>query len=115
VKIEAPNFVALSDSELETFWRSHQVSDVRNLGDRLLAESLPRFAPRDSHYYPEDLSQRRQAIPMTVIQVAQQLGVTEALVMGWESGMMRPPASLAIIYEILKERIAAGSPDPDQK
>jgi DNA-binding transcriptional regulator YiaG len=106
VKIEAPNLMQMSNSELEAFWLTHQPTEVRNLGDRLLAESLPRFPPREERFYPDDLTEVRQAIPLTIAQMAQALGVTESTVMAWESFMVRPPASLGLIYRAFQPTMA---------
>ncbi|MBX3168543.1 MAG: helix-turn-helix domain-containing protein [Candidatus Eremiobacteraeota bacterium] len=40
----------------------------------------------------------RQSAGFTVAQAAERLNVTPVIVMSWESGEVRPPASLSLIY-----------------
>lgn len=96
-----PDLVAMSDSELRQFWFDHHPDQLKRLGDRLLAESLPRFEPRPEEFYPGDLSQLRLKTRYTQTQLAELLGVTPTVLAAWEEREVRPPASLALIYEKL--------------
>ncbi len=102
MKKPCPDLTALSDSALRDFWSSHQPDQLKRLGDRLLAESLPRIAPRPPEFYAASLESLRQQSNQTQAQMALRLGITPAILAAWESGQVRPPASLSLIYERLK-------------
>lgn len=104
MKKPCPDLVGLSDSELRQFWETHKPQDFKALGDRLLAECLPRFAAREESFYPADLAERRRAIPMNPQQMAELLGVNLSLVRCWEERTLRPPASLSLIYKALSPK-----------
>jgi hypothetical protein len=93
-----PDLVAMSDDELRDFWRHNNPGALKRLGDRLLAESLPRVETRVCDFYAKDLAALRQSAGFTVGQAAELLDVTPVIVMCWESGEVRPPASLSLIY-----------------
>jgi DNA-binding XRE family transcriptional regulator len=93
-----PDLTALSDDALREFWQQHQPHQLKRLGDRLLAESLPKWEPRSPEFCAPDLAERRQALNLTLNQAALQLGVTPVTLAAWESGEVRPPASLPLIY-----------------
>lgn len=93
-----PDLVAMSDDALRDFWQHHKPEQLKRLGDRLLAESLPRVESRVPDFYAEDLATLRQAAGFTVAQASQRLEVTPVILMSWESGEVRPPASLSLIY-----------------
>lgn len=93
-----PDLVAMSDEDLRQFWSQNRPEELKRLGDRLLAESLPRFEPRVEDFYPKDLAERRQSAGLTVSQAAEKLKVSQVVLASWEAGEVRPPASLALIY-----------------
>jgi len=93
-----PDLVAMSDDALRDFWERHTPDQLKRLGDRLLAESLPRVETRVCDFYAEDLAALRQSAGFTIAQAAQRLDVTPVILMSWESGEVRPPASLSLIY-----------------
>lgn len=93
-----PDLVAMTDNELREFWGKTRPEDLKRLGDRLLAESLPRTEWRVCDFYPDNLAGLRQSAGLTVGQAAEKLSVTPVIVMSWESGEVRPPASLSLIY-----------------
>lgn len=93
-----PDLVAMSDDELRDFWSRTAPDQLKRLGDRLLAESLPRVETRVCDFYAKDLAGLRQAAGWTIAQAAEKLDVTPVIVMSWESGEVRPPASLSLIY-----------------
>lgn len=102
MKKPCPDLTALSDSALRDFWSNHQPDQLKRLGDRLLAESLPRVAPRSADFYPTNLESLRQQANLSQAQMALRLGITPAILAAWEGGQVRPPASLPLIYERLK-------------
>lgn len=93
-----PDFTAMTDEQLREFWQQHKPHQLKRLGDRLLAESLPRLQPRSPEFYVPDLAERRLAANLTQAQAALELGVTTPVLAAWESGEVRPPASLPLIY-----------------
>jgi len=93
-----PDLLAMNDDELRDFWGRHQPADLKALGDRLLAESLPRFAPRAEEFYPDNLAERRRALPISSSKMAELLGVNLNVLRSWEAKTLRPPASLSLIY-----------------
>lgn len=93
-----PDFTAMTDDQLREFWKQHKPHQLKRLGDRLLAESLPRLEPRPPEFYVPDLAERRLAANLTQAQAALELGVTTPVLAAWESGEVRPPASLPLIY-----------------
>jgi DNA-binding transcriptional regulator YiaG len=99
MKKMCPDLVGLDDKSLIAFWQEHRVAQLKRLGDRLLAESLPRYEPRDSAFYPNDLAARRQGLNLSLSEAAVKLGVNPVLLAAWESGEVRPPASLGLIYQ----------------
>lgn len=102
MKKPCPDLTTYSDDSLREFWSSHQPDQLKRLGDRLLAESLPRVAARSAEFYSANLESLRQQVNMSQAQMALRLGVTPAILAAWESGQVRPPASLPLIYERLK-------------
>ena len=98
MKKPCPDLVHLDDAALTALWKSHCPNDLKNLGDRLLAESLPRFAPRGPEFYLDDPAQVREKANKTLEQVAKDLDINPFVLEAWESGEVRPPASLALIY-----------------
>lgn len=94
-----PDFTTMSDQALREFWQRNQPQQLKRLGDRLLAESLPKIEPRGPEFYGVDLAARRIALNLTLTQAALNLGVTPAILAAWESGEVRPPASLPLIYD----------------
>jgi DNA-binding transcriptional regulator YiaG len=88
----------LSDEDLRSFWAQHKPEDLKLLGDRLLAECLPRYPERPGDFYAADLDQVREGLGLTVETVARRLGVSRTMLRCWEQGDIRPPASLKLLY-----------------
>lgn len=101
MKKPCPDLVALDDASLTDFWKAHKPTDFKNLGDRLLAESLPRFAQRGPEFFLENAAQEREKKQKNLEQMAAYLGINPTVLQAWESGEVRPPASLALIYRSL--------------
>ena len=98
MKKQCPDLVNLNDEQLIEFWEAHRPEELRNLGDRLLAESLPLFSARPSSFYLSDLAARREAAGRTLEQMAQSLSINPSVLQAWETGEVRAPASLSRIY-----------------
>ena len=98
MKKPCPDLTALSDEALRQFWTNHRPHQLKRLGDRLLAESLPKLEPRGAEFYVDDLASRRQALNLTLHQAALELGVTTTVLAAWEAGEVRQPPSLPLIY-----------------
>lgn len=98
MKKVCPDLSAMSDDELRNFWHHHRPEQLKRLGDRLLAESLPRMETRVCEFYVQDLAALRQSAGLTVTQAAQLLHISSVVILAWESGDVRPPASLSLIY-----------------
>ena len=101
MKKPCPDLVQLDDQQLVDFWKSHHPGDVKNLGDRLLAESLPRFAPRPAQFYCADLAGQRDKTQLSRDQMAELLNINASVIEAWETGEVRAPASLTLIYSSL--------------
>lgn len=95
-----PDLNALSDQALREFWQQNRPEHLKRLGDRLLAESLPKIPPRESSFYPQDLARQRLARNLSLQDMSRFLGVNPAVLAAWESGSVRPPASLSLIYAL---------------
>lgn len=102
MKRPCPDLLAMEDQQLRDFWKVQRPENFKRLGDRLLAESLPRFPPRESSFYLADLGSRRTSANLSLEQMAERLGVNSSILRAWESGEVRPPASLALIYQALR-------------
>jgi len=101
MKKPCPDLVHLDDEGLTDFWKRHRPDELRSLGDRLLAESLPRFPARNEAFYLENLAAEREKHHFDLEKMAGLLDVNPTVLQAWESGEVRPPASLALIYKTL--------------
>lgn len=97
---DCPDLAAMTTVQRTEFWAQNDPRELRRLGDRLLAESLPR----------EQESCAREALSLaaavgresggwSVATVARVLGVTESLVQAWETDRVKTPDSLPLILE----------------
>jgi DNA-binding XRE family transcriptional regulator len=102
MKRPCPDLLAMEDQQLRDFWKVQRPENFKRLGDRLLAESLPRFPPREASFYLSDLGQLRTAANLSLEQLSQRLGVSSSILKAWEEGEVRPPASLSLIYQALR-------------
>lgn len=90
----------MTGAQRADFWAQADPRELRRLGDRLLAESLP----RDDESEPRELlaersARRREAGGWSRDQVANVLGVTESMVEAWETDRVKPPDSLPLVLE----------------
>lgn len=99
MKKPCPDLTAMNDDALREFWKAHRPENLKKLGDRLLAESLPRFEPRSQEFYPGDLAALRQARGWSLNDLAARLTVNSCILAAWESGAVRPPASLGLLLQ----------------
>lgn len=92
----------MSDSQRAEFWSQVDPRELRRLGDRLLAESLPR---RDGPNHRERLADEslaaREAGGWGRVQVAKLLGVTESMIEAWEDDQVKSPDSLPLVLKRL--------------
>lgn len=97
---DCPDLAAMTTEQRAEFWSQNDPRELRRLGDRLLAESLP----REEHSCAREalslaVGQRRESGGWSVATVAKVLGVTESLVQAWESDKVKTPDSLPLILE----------------
>lgn len=107
---DCPDLAAMSSAQRSEFWSNQDPRELRRLGDRLLAESLPREEPASAPREVLSLAaeQRRESGGWSVATVAKLLGVTESLVEAWEEDQVRTPDSLPLILERLSALGVAG-------
>ncbi len=97
---DCPDLAAMTGEQRAEFWSQNDPRELRRLGDRLLAESLPRenaSSPREVLSLAS--AQRREAGGWSRAAVAKVLGVTEDLVEAWETDKVRAPDSLPLVLE----------------
>lgn len=99
---DCPDLAALTADQRREFWSQADPRELRRLGDRLLAESLPHVEPTCPR---EVLSlsslQSRESAGWSREQLADVLGVSAHVLEAWETDQVRPPASLPLIVERL--------------
>ena len=97
---DCPDLAAMTAAQRTEFWSQNDPRELRRLGDRLLAESLPREQETCAR---EALSlaaaQRRESGGWSVATLARVLGVNESLVQAWETDKVKTPDSLPLILE----------------
>lgn len=97
---DCPDLAAMTSQQRSEFWSHSDPRELRRLGDRLLAESLP----REQHSCAREAlslaaAQRRELGGWSRATVAKVLGVTESLVEAWETDKVKTPDSLPLILE----------------
>lgn len=96
---DCPDLLRFDEQGLREFWSAQDPFELKRLGDRLLAESLPTRPPRPGlEPEPGSLPPLREKAGLTLGQLAEKLGVNPELLAAWESGRIRPPESLGLIY-----------------
>lgn len=99
---DCPDLAGMSCDQRTEFWSKNDPRELRRLGDRLLAESLPREATSRPR---EELSQAclrgREEAGWSRGAVAKLLGVTESVLEAWENDRVKAPDSLPLILERL--------------
>lgn len=104
---ECPDLASMTADQRADFWSNNDPRELRRLGDRLLAECLPREHKSGESREALSLaaSQARTAAGWSRASVAKVLGVSEAIVESWETDQVQPPDSLLLI---LKRMAALG-------
>lgn len=101
---DCPDLTKLSLQEKAEFWQNTDPREMKMLGDRLLAESLPHV---ESSVAREDVSRRaalgREKLGWSVEQMAETLGVTPQVLQAWEEDRVKPPESLPLVLDRLGE------------
>lgn len=86
------------------FWQSSDPRELKSLGDRLLAESLPHVSPsRSREEVAVEIHKVRQHLGWSPLQVSRTLGVTEELFVAWEEDRVRAPECLPHVLKRLAE------------
>lgn len=99
---DCPDLAAMSCDQRAEFWQKNDPRELRRLGDRLLAESLPgehASGPRETLSLTS--LQRREAEGWSRKNVATVLGVSESILEAWETDRVKTPDSLPLILERL--------------
>ncbi len=92
----------MSDSQRVEFWSQADPRELRRLGDRLLAESLPlRDGPNHRERLADESLAAREAGGWSRAQVAKLLGVTESMIEAWEDDQVKSPDSLPLVLKRL--------------
>lgn len=92
----------MSASEKVEFWKELDPRQLRSLGDRLLAESLPHVeSSRAREDIADDSYDAREKLGWSHEQVAEALGVTAELVWAWEEDRVKAPECLPLVLSRL--------------
>jgi DNA-binding transcriptional regulator YiaG len=90
--------------EKREFWQANDPRELKSLGDRLLAESLPHVEsnlPREQ--ISLEVARQRQDLNLELDQLSELLGVTADLLEAWEEDRVKPPESLPFVLQRLGE------------
>lgn len=101
---KCPDLTKLSFEEKKEYWSSQDPRQLKDLGDRLLAESLPHnesSSPREE--IAKSLAQVRTQSGLTVEELSEVLGVTEDVYLAWEEDRVKAPESLPLVVKRLHE------------
>lgn len=101
---DCPDLAAMSPSQRAEFWSQTDPRELRRLGDRLLAESLPlRAGPNYRERLADAALAAREATGWSRETTAKLLGVTESLIEAWEDDQVKTPDSLPLVIKRLAE------------
>ncbi|MFA5507885.1 MAG: helix-turn-helix transcriptional regulator [Vulcanimicrobiota bacterium] len=99
---DCPDLTQLSPQEKVEFWKTNDPRDLKMLGDRLLAESLPHV---ESSTPREEVSKRaaesRQQLGWSLDKISETLGVNSEILIAWEEDRVKPPESLPLVLSRL--------------
>lgn len=99
---DCPDLAAMSENQRAEFWSQADPRELRRLGDRLLAESLPlRDGPNHRERLADESLEARESGGWTVTGAAKILGVTESLLEAWEDDQVKAPDSLPLVLRRL--------------
>lgn len=94
---DCPDLTQMSTAEKAEFWETSDPRELRRLGDRLMAESLPLFqAPKPREEMGQEFADARHAGGWSEEEIAEILGVTAEMVAAWESDLVKTPESGAL-------------------
>jgi DNA-binding transcriptional regulator YiaG len=99
---DCPDLAAMTGAQKADFWTQNDPRELRRLGDRLLAESLPHeegeeAAPRE--LLSQQAAEKRASGGWSRADVAKLLGVTESMLEAWETDRVKTPGSLPLLLE----------------
>ena len=101
---DCPDLTKLSAQEKAEFWSNNDPRELKMLGDRLLAESLPHV---ESSTPREEVRQRaaesRQKLGWSLEKLSETLGVTTEVLAAWEEDRVKPPECLPLVLSRLGE------------
>lgn len=104
---ECPDLTVLSLEKKRELWQENDPRQMRSLGDRLLAESLPHVEPSLSREDVADQAyEARQRLGWSHEELCEAIGVTPELLLAWEEDRVRSPESLPYVVERLRELVA---------
>jgi len=107
---DCPDLTKLTPEEREDFWKTHDPRKLKNLGDRLLAESLPHVeSTRPREEVCDDIVERINGLNSSLEQVAEWLGVTPDILEAWANDQVKPPDCLPRVLDRIKELVTARS------
>lgn len=74
------------------FWQKTDPKKLRRLGDRLMAESLPMYeSTRPREEVGQEFAQVRQSSGWSAKEAGELLGVTENMILAWETDTVKTP------------------------
>lgn len=89
------------DDKIE-FWKSADPRELKRLGDRLLAESLPHYEPsRPRELISREAAKAREDLGWSLEQLSEVLGVTPELLSAWEEDRVKSPECLPLVLKRL--------------
>lgn len=101
---DCPDLTKLTAQEKAEFWSTADPRELKMLGDRLLAESLPHV---ESSVPREEVSrlavERRQRLGWSLEEISETLGVTTEILAAWEEDRVKPPECLPLVLSRLGE------------
>lgn len=99
---DCPDLAGMTRQQRADFWSCHDPRDLRGLGDRLLAECLPRCdGPNHRKILSQHIRERRLVGEWSRARLAALLGVSDSMLQAWERDQVKPPDSLPLILDRL--------------
>lgn len=100
---DCPDLAAMTSAQRAEFWSRSDPRELRRLGDRLLAECLPKDADVPNHrdLLSQQARERRLHGRWSAVGLAKLLGVTANMLEAWERDQVKPPDSLPLILDRL--------------
>jgi ribosome-binding protein aMBF1 (putative translation factor) len=100
---DCPDLAAMTGAQRAEFWSHNDPRELRRLGDRLLAESLPRDDDEPNHrsILSQQFRERQVTGGWSRARLADLLGVTDSMLEAWERDQIKTPDSLPLIMDRL--------------